>query len=54
MTCFCGCEEFVKSPNGRIVGCVKCTHGRQNHSDEWRAAARKNEEQSQKRHTDFG
>ena len=34
--------------------CVKCNHGRQNHSDEWREAARKNVEQSQKRDTDFG
>ena len=31
MTCFCGCDEFEKDPNGRILGCVKCTHGRQNH-----------------------
>ena len=54
MACFCGCETFEKHPNGKIVGCVKCNHGRQNHDDEWRAAARKNEEQSQKRYVDFG
>ena len=54
MTCFCGCEEFVKSPNGKIMGCVKCNHGRQNHDNEWRESARKNTEQSQKRDTDFG
>ena len=40
--------------DGKIVGCVKCNHGRQNHDDEWREAARKNEEQSQKRDADFG
>ena len=33
MTCFCGCDEFEKDPNGRILGCVKCTHGRQNHEE---------------------
>ena len=54
MTCFCGCEEFVKNPNGKIMGCVKCNHGRQNHDNEWRESARKNTEQSQKRDTDFG
>ena len=54
MACFCGCEEFVKNPNGKIMGCVKCNHGRQNHDNEWRAAARSNTEGSQKRDTDFG
>ena len=54
MTCFCGCETFEKHTDGKIVGCVKCNHGRQNHDDEWREAARKNEAQSQKRDTDFG
>ncbi|HJM45877.1 MAG TPA: hypothetical protein QGF44_02760 [Candidatus Nitrosopelagicus sp.] len=54
MACFCGCEEFVKNSNGKIMGCVKCNHGRQNHSDEWRAAARSNTEGSQKRDSDFG
>ncbi len=54
MTCFCGCENFEKHPDGKIVGCVKCNHGRQNHDTEWRESARKNEEQSQKRDTDFG
>ena len=48
------CETFEKHPDGKIVGCVKCNHGRQNHDDEWREAARKNEEQSQKRDVDFG
>ena len=48
MACFCGCETFEKHPEGKIVGCVKCHHGRQNHDDEWREAARKNEQQSQK------
>ena len=41
MACFCGCNEFEKDPNGRILGCVKCTHGRQNHDEEFREAARK-------------
>ena len=54
MACFCGCETFEKHTDGKIVGCVKCNHGRQNHDDEWREAARKNEQQSQKRDTDFG
>ena len=54
MACFCGCETFEKHPDGKIVGCVKCNHGRQNHDDEWRAAARKNEEQSQKSDVYFG
>ena len=54
MTCFCGCEEYVKNANGKIMGCVNCNHGRQNHDNEWRESARKNVEQSQKRDTDFG
>ena len=33
---------------------VKCNHGRQNHEEEFRDAARKNEQQSQKRDADFG
>ena len=52
MTCFCGCEEFEKNPNGQFVGCVKCGHGLQNHDTKYRESA--NEEQSQKRDTDFG
>ena len=44
---FCGCEEFVKNPNGKIMGCVKCNHGRQNHIDG--RAARKNTEGHKKR-----
>ena len=26
MACFCGCEEFEKNPDGKIMGCVKCNH----------------------------
>jgi len=44
----------VKNENGFKIGCVKCSHGPQNHDDEFRAAARKNEVQSQKRDVDFG
>jgi len=33
---------------------MKCGHGPQNHDDEFRASARANEQQSQKRDTDFG
>ena len=40
MACFCGCEEFVKNPNGKIMGCVNCNHGRQNHDDAWRESER--------------
>ena len=29
MACFCGCETFEKHVDGKIVGCVKCNHGRQ-------------------------
>ena len=54
MTCFCGCEKFEKNPNGQFVGCVKCGHGLQNHDTKYRESARANEEQSQKRDTDFG
>ena len=36
------------------MACVECGHGRQNHDEEFRAAARQNEEQSQKRDADFG
>ena len=52
--CIPGCETFEKHPDGKIVGCVKCNHGRQNHEEEFRDAARKNEQQSQKRDADFG
>jgi Zn ribbon nucleic-acid-binding protein len=54
MTCFCGCKTFENDPDGKILGCVNCNHGRQNHDEEFREAARKNEQQSQKRDTDFG
>ena len=54
MACFCGCETYDKSDNGFQIACTKCGHGPQNHSDEFRAAARKNESQSQKRDADFG
>ena len=39
---------------GKIMGCVNCNHGRQNHDNEWRESARANTEGSQKRDTDFG
>ena len=54
MTCFCGCTEFEKNPNGQFLACVKCGHGRQDHDDKFRESARANEEQSQKRDADFG
>jgi len=54
MACFCGCKTFVKDEYGFKVGCVNCTHGPQNHDDDFRFAARKNETQSQKRDADFG
>ena len=54
MTCFCGCKYFEKNLNGKFLACVKCGNGRQNHDDEFRASARMNEEQSQKRDSDFG
>ena len=53
MTCFCGCDDFEKNPNGQFLACVKCGHGRQNHDDKFRESARANEEQSQKRDADF-
>ena len=53
MACFCGCEVFENDPDGKILGCVKCNHGRQNHEEEFRDAARKNEQQSQKRDADL-
>ena len=54
MACFCGCETYEKHDDGFKVACVKCGHGPQNHDDEFRDAARKNESQSQKRDADFG
>jgi Zn ribbon nucleic-acid-binding protein len=54
MTCFCGCETYEKSEDGFKIACVKCQHGAQNHDDEYRESARKNESQSQKRDADFG
>ena len=54
MACFCGCETYEKNDDGFKIACVKCGHGPQNHDDEFRAAARKNESQSQKRDVDFG
>ena len=54
MTCFCGCETYVKNEDGFRIACVKCEHGPQNHDDAFRHAARKNESQSQKRDVDFG
>ena len=54
MACFCGCESHEKDADGFKIACVKCGHGPQNHDDEFRAAARKNESKSQKRDADFG
>jgi hypothetical protein len=54
MACFCGCETYEKNPDGRIIGCMKCNHGPQNHDEKFRESARLNEEQSQKRDADFG
>mgnify|MGYP006243253457 FL=1 len=54
MACFCGCETYEKNDDGFKIACVKCGHGPQNHDDEYRFAARKNESQSQKRDVDFG
>jgi len=54
MACFCGCPEHVKNPNGFRVECMECGHGPQNHDDEFRAAARANQEKPQKRDADFG
>ena len=54
MACFCGCETYQKNDDGFKIACVKCGHGPQNHNDEFRDAARKNESQSQKRDADFG
>lgn len=54
MACFCGCETYEKNADGFRIECVKCGHGPQNHDDEFRAAARGNENQSQKRDADFG
>lgn len=54
MACFCGCGEYQRDENGYKIACVKCGHGPQNHDEEFRAAARKNESQGQKRDADFG
>lgn len=54
MACFCGCETYQKNDDGFKIACVKCGHGPQNHEEEFRAAARKNTEGSQKRDSDFG
>jgi len=51
---FCGCETYEKHDDGFKISCVKCGHGAQNHDDEFRDSARKNESQSQKRDADFG
>ncbi len=47
MTCFCGCETYVKDANGFKVGCVKCNHGPQNHEESFKLKS--NLEDSQKR-----
>ena len=54
MACFCGCETYEKNEDGFKIACVKCNHGPQNHDEEFRASARKNESRSQKRDVDFG
>ena len=54
MACFCGCETYEKDSNGFKIACVKCGHGPQNHDEEFRAAARANKNQSQKRDANFG
>lgn len=54
MVCFCGCPRYEASPNGFRIGCVRCSHGPQNHDDEFRKSARGNESASQKRDADFG
>ncbi len=36
MTCFCGCESYIKDPNGFKIGCVKCSHGPQNHEESFK------------------
>ncbi|MDI1496066.1 MAG: hypothetical protein K8823_1374 [Cenarchaeum symbiont of Oopsacas minuta] len=53
MVCFCGCDKFEKNPDGSKISCMNCGHGKQNHDDVFRMAARANEEQSQKRDVDF-
>lgn len=54
MACFCGCDRYEKNEDGFRLACVQCGHGPQNHDDEFRESARKNEMQSQKRDVDFG
>lgn len=36
MTCFCGCETYVKDSDGFKIGCVKCNHGPQNHEESFK------------------
>jgi hypothetical protein len=47
MTCFCGCESYVKDSNGFKIGCVKCSHGPQNHEESFKI--KPNTEGNQKR-----
>ena len=47
MTCFCGCEKYVKDANGFKVGCVNCNHGPQNHEESFKI--KEVEQGSQKR-----
>lgn len=47
MTCFCGCETYVRDSNGFKIGCVKCNHGPQNHEESFKLKS--NSEESQKR-----
>ncbi len=39
MTCFCGCIKYVKNTaaGGFKIGCVSCSHGPQNHDDEFKS-----------------
>lgn len=54
MVCFCGCDAYVKNPDGFRLACMACGHGPQNHDTEFRASARGNQAASQKRDADFG
>lgn len=54
MACFCGCTKYMRNSNGYRLACVDCGHGPQNHEDDFRMSARKNESASQKRDVDFG
>ena len=40
MTCFCGCEKYVRNSDGFKVGCVSCGHGPQNHEEDFKIKPR--------------